>query len=312
MVGGALAVPGALAACGKDGESPSQEPIGPTAAGQAGSLQELVNERIRQGAKQGLSVFLAGGDFAVGISNYVGLGLVVQGAPIANGAAQVWMAPTTDAKAAVTPLGPFPAPWLGYSKPQQNGPPGINAADLRFDKTGKWGTLVEVITPTAKLLGTTAIEVKPKPTNKAPGDKANPSQTPTVDDQRGVNPICTRTPPCPFHQINLASALRSGKPVAFLMGTPRFCESRTCGPNLDELIAVSEDIGDRATFIHVEVYKDDKDAPANEVVSPTFLEWKFTSEPWIYLIDRSGSIAHRYEGPVTATRLRKDLSPLLG
>ena len=48
-----------------------------------------------------------------------------------------------------------------------------------------------------------------------------PFDTPTVGDHRGVEPYCSLTPnPCPLHDVTLTDALRSGKPVAYMVGTP--------------------------------------------------------------------------------------------
>lgn len=303
-----LAVPGLLAACGTKRAAPAR----------AKSLQALAEARLAAGAAPGLDVFLAGEDFVTGIENYLAFGLVRRGAgPVEGGAATMWLAPTADPRAEVSPVGPFTAPWQGYSKPDARppAPQGINAAGVRFDRAGVWTTLVEVRAPGVRLLGNTALQVKPAGggSTRVPGQKPIPSQTPTVDDHRGVDPICTREPPCDMHRVTLAKALTLGKPVAFIVATPKYCMSRTCGPNLEELITVQQEVGDRAAFVHAEVYKDDKpDTIAKQIVSPAFAEWKFQSEPWLFLIDRAGTIASRFEGPVTAAVIRSPLSRLLG
>ncbi|MEP4650166.1 MAG: hypothetical protein ABJ314_08280, partial [Ilumatobacter sp.] len=63
-----------------------------------------------------------------------------------------------------------------------------------------------------------------------PGDRLEPFDTPTASDGRGVDPICTREPPCPFHEVTVTDALAIGKPVVYLIGTPAFCQTATCGP----------------------------------------------------------------------------------
>lgn len=319
---------GLLAACSKAnpaaGPSTSSatlppKPIGPApdvsgpSGASAGTLRELGDRLTAEGAAPGLDVYLAGADFLQGVTNYVGLGLVHKDiGPIPGGQATVWLTPTADVDAPVEPRGPFTARWQGYSSPQEGGPPGIHALDVRFDRPGVWTLLVQIAAGDETLLGTGQVTVQAKALNPAPGDRAIASLTPTVDNHRGVEPICTRKPACPMHQVTLADAIRSGKPTLFIFGTPAFCESRTCGPNLDELLIVREQWGADANFVHAEVYKDDDpDTIRKQIVSPTFEEWGFKSEPWIYLIDRRGVIAARYEGPVVASRLRRDLR-LLG
>ena len=48
------------------------------------------------------------------------------------------------------------------------------------------------------------------------GDPLPAIDTPTTDDPRDVDPICTREPACPLHDITLREALSLGKPVAYL------------------------------------------------------------------------------------------------
>lgn len=73
------------------------------------------------------------------------------------------------------------------------------------------------------------------------GDALPPFDTPTVDNKRGVDPICTSPQgTCPFHEVTLTEALQSGKPVVYLIGTPAYCKTGTCAPGLDALIALSK------------------------------------------------------------------------
>ncbi len=301
-----LVLPGALQACGS--RSPG--------AASPRSLEGLTEARLRAGTRKGLSVFLAGEDYAAEIDNYLGFGLVgAKGVPLFGSEARIWLVPSADPDRRVTPLGPFPAPWRAYSHPEPAGPEGINAADVRFDQPGVWTILVEADQPGGRVLGTAALQVKAKGSTatRIPGAGAIPSLTPTVEDHRGVEPICTREPPCDMHQVTLAEALGMGKPTAFIVATPKFCMSRTCGPNLEELVTVEKEIGGRASFVHAEVYKDDRpDTISNQVVSPTFGEWGFDSEPWLFLIGRDGVISSRFEGPITAPEVRSAMASLLG
>ena len=43
-----------------------------------------------------------------------------------------------------------------------------------------------------------------------PGDVMPPIETPTTDDARGVDPICTNSPACSLHDVTVAEAL--GRP----------------------------------------------------------------------------------------------------
>ncbi len=306
MTIGGLAVPSLMVACSKR-SSPR--------AGPANSLQDVLNRLRASGAKPGLQAFLGGQDYVAGVADYVGLGLVgPSGTPLSGRQATIWAVPTADPTQLVTPIGPFPAPWYGYRKPDlaPTTPKGINAGEITFDKAGVWRMLVQADTGRGKLFGVVALQVKPTSDTRIVGQKAIPSETPTVQDHHGVDPICTREPPCDMHKVTLAKGLTLGKPVCFIVATPRFCMSRTCGPNLEDLIAVEREFGDRATFIHAEVYRSDKGEDiARQIVSPTFKQWNFQSEPWLFVIDSSGTIHERFEGAATAAVMRPALMEVL-
>jgi hypothetical protein len=175
---------------------------------------------------------------------------------------------------------------------------------VNFSRPGFW-TLIAETTTQSRLIGTTYIQVKAKghADTKIPGDTAIPSVTPTVANNEGVSPICTRKPPCDMHQITLKDAIGSGKPTAFFVGTPEFCQSRNCGPSLDELLAVENNLHGQANFVHAEVYLNDQTQTIeHQIPSPTFKEWGFQSEPWLFVIDRNGVIASRFEGDFTASQ----------
>src|SRR5690606_18186607 len=73
------------------------------------------------------------------------------------------------------------------------------------------------------------------------GEALPPIETPTTADARGVDPICTADPPCPFHEVTVAEALAASQPVALLVSTPAFCQTDICGPVLDLLVAAAPD-----------------------------------------------------------------------
>ncbi|MEM9745534.1 MAG: hypothetical protein AAF945_02475 [Actinomycetota bacterium] len=123
------------------------------------------------------------------------------------------------------------------------------------------------------------------------GDEMPALETPTFDDQRGVDPICTLEPECDFHYISLDDALETGNPIAFLVGTPAFCATGTCIPALDALIAVSGAFIDRMDFIHAEVYTDLNAS----TLSPTVESLALPFEPVLYVVGGDGRVTSRLD-----------------
>ena len=124
------------------------------------------------------------------------------------------------------------------------------------------------------------------------GDALPPFDTPTVDNKRGVDPICTSPQgTCPFHEVTLTEALQSGKPVVYLIGTPAYCKTGTCAPGLDALIALSKKVGDAAVFVHADVYTD----KTATIAAPAVLEYKLAYEPLLYITDVKGVLVNRLD-----------------
>jgi hypothetical protein len=173
--------------------------------------------------------------------------------------------------------------------------PGVWEASLIFDG-GRGNEVFQIL------------EESPSP---MVGQKALATQSPTTSDPRDVDPICTRDPVCPMHDITIADALGAGKPSVVIFGTPRYCESRTCGPVVDYVERAKEKLDDDdASFIHVEVWKDDKSVgkPKGEV--PAFSEWKLGTEPWIYFIGSDGKVRDRWLGAAGPDEIKKAVEAL--
>jgi len=131
--------------------------------------------------------------------------------------------------------------------------------------------------------------------------------TPTIDDHRGVEPVCTRAPEqCEFHNITLNEALALKKPIAYLVGTPAHCSTGTCAPALEALITVRKSIGDAMTFLHAEIYTDDKAT----TVAPAVIALKMEYEPAIYITDASGKIIERFDAVFDANEISSAIAAL--
>jgi hypothetical protein len=132
------------------------------------------------------------------------------------------------------------------------------------------------------------------------GDPLPAIDTPTTDDLRDVDPVCTREPACPLHDITLREALTLGKPVAYLLGTPAYCQTGTCSPALDAILEVREKVGDTVTFVHAEIYTDrTATTPAKAVTS-----YNMTYEPALFVTDANGVLTDRLDAIFDARELR--------
>jgi hypothetical protein len=140
------------------------------------------------------------------------------------------------------------------------------------------------------------------------GSEMPPFETPTTDDHRGVEPYCTLTPnPCPFHDQTLTDALALGKPLAYMVGTPAHCQTGTCAPGLEFLIAEHARVGDKIVMVHADVYADN----AATEVAPAVNALGVQYEPIIYFCTADGTIVDRLDAIWDASELTERIDALL-
>jgi hypothetical protein len=287
---------------------------GRTVAGAPGSIDALTS------GKTPLSVLGTGTD-ALPMNpgtNRLGFALVTSaGGLVHGGSPEMWIAKDSRTRA----LGPFPATWhpfTGYDKTGDRSPksplPGAYAAEIDFPSAGAWDLVVTVADSSGGLAGKGIVQITASPVVAGLGSKAIPTSTPVATTARKLKEVCTRVPPDPMHYLSLDVALRSAKPTVVVFSTPLLCESQLCGPVTDEVLLVFETVGSRrANFIHVEEYPPGTSAaaPLPENRAPAFKAWGLESEPWVFVIDRTGLITFRSLGPVTASEISAALQPLL-
>ncbi len=126
-----------------------------------------------------------------------------------------------------------------------------------------------------------------------PGQRAPAIHTPTAADAGGdLSKITTRIPPDTQNEVDYADALGK-EPILLLFATPQFCQSRVCGPVVDVAEQLKREYGDKAAFIHMEIYKDND--PSKGVRSQV-RAFHLPSEPWLFAIDRDGVVSSATEG----------------
>jgi hypothetical protein len=143
------------------------------------------------------------------------------------------------------------------------------------------------------------------------GGQLGPVQTHKDADHAGVDPICTRDPQCPFHDVSLDAALGEKRPVAAIFSTPALCQSRVCGPVLDVLVKEADAFKDRIRFVHVEVYRSMKvDFNDPNALAPGMQAYHLTFEPVLFLAGADGVVRERLDGPYDALECRDALGRL--
>jgi len=180
------------------------------------------------------------------------------------------------------------------------GQDGVYVVNTTFDESGQWGMAVTV-TRNGKTGKPTpfrfdVLDHTPEPSI---GDLAPPSRQATLADVAHIRDIDSSNPPRPaMHNMTVAAALATHEPVVVAFATPAFCQSRTCEPTMETIMdPLSAKYAGRAIFIHIEPYVL-RDMRASNVQTPVPAteEWRLQDEPWVFVVDRSGRIAAKFEG----------------
>jgi hypothetical protein len=133
------------------------------------------------------------------------------------------------------------------------------------------------------------------------GDQAVSVHTLTVKDVEDVAELTTREPPNTAMLKDDFADVLGRKPVVIVFATPALCQSRVCGPTVDVAEQVRAEVGDKVSFVHQEVYRDNE---VNKGLRPQLVRWRLASEPWIFVVGADGRIAARFEGAVSVPELR--------
>ncbi len=149
----------------------------------------------------------------------------------------------------------------------------------------------------------------------AVGEKGVPSKTPTAADVGGdLKRLSTDLNPDPrFYELSVADAMNQGKPFVLVFATPAFCQSAQCGPTLERVKKAAANAPTNVAFINVEPYRmsytDGRLQPtldANNQLQPvdSVNEWGILSEPWIFAVDRTGTVRYSFEGVASDQELQ--------
>jgi hypothetical protein len=170
----------------------------------------------------------------------------------------------------------------------------VYSTELNLPKAGEW-RFAAILKEDGELKGTPLPSVVVGEFHRIPqpGDKAPVIHTPTAQDVGGeLSKVTTRIPPDTQNRVDYAEALGK-EPIVLLFATPQFCQSRVCGPVVDVAEQAKHEYGDKAAFIHMEIYNENDPAKHPR---PQVRRFHLPSEPYLFTIDRHGVVRDAIEG----------------
>jgi hypothetical protein len=182
------------------------------------------------------------------------------------------------------------------------------AEDVVFDEPGFWQVTVTVTVDGVGRELAASLGVSEESPIPAPGDRALKTENLTLDSEgvpdAAIDSMAANGGEITYpelHEWTIARAIREGRPALVLFGTPAFCVSRFCGPEVEELQRLADEYPDRAVYIHVEIWRDFYAEP--QEVNRAAADWLLRkrsdgtpemTEPWLYLIGSDGVIVDRW------------------
>lgn len=193
---------------------------------------------------------------------------------------------------------------------------GVYAADVTFDKAGFWAVQLTATLDGEELGGRSVFEVFGKHKIPAVGEKAPLTKNRTVESDVPRAAIDSRAqggekiPDPELHELTIAESIRRGEPAVVVFSTPVYCVSRFCGPITDVVDGLRKEYSDRANFIHIEIWFDFQDKALNKAAAEWLYVDKDLTEPWVFLIDETGTITARWDNVVTEEEIVAELEKL--
>jgi hypothetical protein len=187
----------------------------------------------------------------------------------------------------------------------------VYATNVDFPSDGEWrvAALVRQGDELSATLLTGSAQVGANAAVPQVGQKAPLIHTPTPADTGGdLSKITTRIPPDTQNRVDYADVYGK-EPIVLLFATPQFCQSRVCGPVVDVAEQLKQLYGDKAAFIHMEIYKDND---PNKGPRPQVQAFHLPSEPWLFAINKQGRIQSVLEGAFGVEELTRVVKGLTG
>ena len=181
--------------------------------------------------------------------------------------------------------------------------PGFN-----FDQPGAWTATIQPDPSRTPFTQPISLEfnVAQHSATPAVGEKAVRSPTPVGSTPAELEAICSLDPPDDMHRVSADQSLAAGRPFVLAFASPGYCRSRLCGPVTELVQSVEESYRGRLDFIHVEPYDLSQLHRGGlfELV-PSAQDWGLKTDPWVFVVDRSGRVAAKFEGNLSREELER-------
>ena len=194
-----------------------------------------------------------------------------------------------------------------------SGKNGVYVSYPYFDVAGTWN-METVIGPNKTKLNNKFIVNEESKTPKV-GDSAPKSINKTRFSHPDLSQITSDIEPnLDLYNVTIKESIENSNPIILTFSTPGFCQTATCGPQLQIISSLHDKYKYSVNFIHVEIYDNPHELAlhfAKRKISPTVIQWGIFTEPFTFIINQKGIITAKYEGFATYGEIESDLSKMI-
>ena len=273
--------------------------------------KEKINAISSAGPEDSLDSFqiiMAVTDIAIG-ENRLAFAIIGKNGPLIADQVQVQLSPLDNSSGAYK----YKSKALFQVWPQGNA--GVYITRVNLGISGEWIIQVEDASSNRGVLGTTKFFVNKTSSAPAVGTKPNPLNNLSIADVDDINEITSALNPDPdLYKLSVSQAMSNGIPTIITFASPSFCRTATCGPQIEVISSIKNLFGQRLNVIHIEVYEPpeiDDDGNYELKVSSLLEAWGLNSEPFTFMLDKTGTIVAKFEGFVTEAELTETIKEVL-
>ena len=192
---------------------------------------------------------------------------------------------------------------------------GLYIARVNLGTPGEWIIQAEESSGNRGVFGASKFFVNETSSAPAVGTKPKPLNNLTIADVDNINKITSAlNPDLDLYKISVAQAMNNGMPTIITFASPSFCRTATCGPQIEVISSISQQFGHRVNVIHIEVYERseiDDDGNYELTISSLLEAWGLNTEPFSFMLDKTGTVVAKFEGFVTEAELTETIRATL-
>ena len=181
----------------------------------------------------------------------------------------------------------------------------IYVANLELPRADFWGAEVTFTIGGKQQRQRLRFAVQPSTPEPAVGAQVPASAQKTLRDGIPLADLdSSAVPQRGLHELTIAEAVSNGKPSVIAFATPAFCQTRFCGPVVEQVVLpAAQRYGDRINALHIEPY----DVPAARTGTlrgeAVMEEWGLQTEPWVFVLGKDGRVRDKFEGILSPDEL---------